>query len=217
VTAAAPERDYARAIADALGIERPRDSVARVKDVVMAEIAEADTHVHILSTQYFNHTYSPDFVLTWPRDPASERYVYLRFNDDLQYMYDGMSHMQGHKPIVFGLSAMPFDREDRSAFDFPANSSQALVTDPVAIGTLVHRRRDDPILGLLSAALVQGGQGLLDRDAAELTSTVVSSGFKGAKTLSIDTIEAATEIIEKTLNERQSWLLTNENISFWTN
>ncbi|MDQ2882686.1 MAG: hypothetical protein M3Y48_16225 [Actinomycetota bacterium] len=215
MTAAAPERDYARAIADALGIERPQDSVSRVKDVVMAEIAAVDTHVRILSTQYFNHTYSPDFVLTWPREPTSERYVYLRFNDDLRYMYDGMSRMQGHGPIIFGLSAMPFDLEDRSVFDFSANSSQALVTDPVALGTLVHRRSDDPILGLLSAALVQGGRGLLDRDAAELTSTVVSSGFKGARTISIDTTKAATEIIEKSLNERQSGLLIRFLQAVW--
>ncbi|MCA1603298.1 MAG: hypothetical protein LC776_17215 [Acidobacteria bacterium] len=204
MTTAAPERDYARAIVDALGIERPRDSVAKVKDVVMAEIKEADSHVSIMNTQYFNHTYSPDFVLTWRRESSVERYVYLRFNDNLRYMYESMNHMQGSEPIVFGLSAFPFDREDKSVLDWLPKDSQALVTDPVAIGTLVHKRKNEPILGLVSAAVVQGGRGLLDQEAAELTSNVVSGGFKGARNLSVNATGAATEIIDKTLNGRQS-------------
>ncbi|MCA1606396.1 MAG: hypothetical protein LC775_13225, partial [Acidobacteria bacterium] len=215
MTTAAPERDYARAIVDALGIERPRDSVAKVKDVVMAEIKEADTHVNIMNTQYFNHTYSPDFVLTWPRESSVERYVYLRFNDDLRYMYESMNHMQGPEPIVFGLSALPFDREDKSVLDWLPKDSQALVTDPVAIGTLVHKRKNEPILGLMSAAVVQGGRGLLDQETAELTSQVVSGGFKGARNLSVNATGAATEIIDKTLNGRQSGKLTRFLQAVW--
>jgi len=76
-------RAYDAEILAALDIENPRNSVATVKSVVISQFEALDTRVKIKSTDYFNHTFAPDLVLSWPWDRMPERYVYLRFNDDL--------------------------------------------------------------------------------------------------------------------------------------
>lgn len=43
-------------------------SVRSVKSVLRQAIQDMDSRVKIEDTTYFNHTFVPDFVLTWPTD-----------------------------------------------------------------------------------------------------------------------------------------------------
>ena len=62
------------------------DTISSIKAAVIDGLRMADSTVNVHSTDYFNHTFTPDLVMNWQRLGQEERYVYLRFNDNLRYL-----------------------------------------------------------------------------------------------------------------------------------
>ncbi len=210
-------RPYEAEILAALGIESPRNSVAAVKDLVIKEFEALDSRTKCKSTEYFNHTFAPDLVLSWPNDATvNDRYVYLRFNDDIAYLTDGLDRLQGVEPIVFGLTATPHDEPDEIAhLRTTASERRTLVTDPAAVSTFISRRSTTPVLGLLSTALAQGGRGLVDSDDAQRATDIVADGFTGAREVDADATSGAARLISSLLNERQTGRMSRFLQAVW--
>lgn len=210
-----PHRDYEREIVTALELVRPRDAVARVKEVVISEIERLDREARISSTEYFNHTFAPDLVLSWPDAPSMFRYVFLRFNDDLAYLADGLRALETPDPFIFGLTSTPREHLDRETLRQVAVETQALVTDPAAVETLIESRDATPVLSLMASGITRGGRGLLDQSAAEHAATIVAKGFEGARELAADPTGQATRLLDDLLDERQAGQLSRFLQAIW--
>src|SRR5262245_6201042 len=101
---------FAQMIADAFSIDESRDSIRSIKQAIAQEIVALDPQVKVKTTEYFNHSYVPDLVAVWPSDSVTkERYIYLKFNSELAYLFDDLTLVQDHHPIIFGLAQTPHD------------------------------------------------------------------------------------------------------------
>jgi hypothetical protein len=158
--------------------------------------------MHVHRTDFFNHSSAPDLVLSWPRESDEDRYVFLRFTDDLEYFADGMRRLPKEDPIVFGLTAITAEEKERNVVRSVARSSRSLVTDPMGIETFIDREERAPVLSLLSNAVARGGVGLLDATESQRAAAVVADGFSGARNLFTGPTKEATDLLGDILSTR---------------
>jgi hypothetical protein len=196
------DQQYARLVAEALGLTDPRDAVERVKNVVINELESVDRTVRIHATPYFNHTFVPDMVLSWPRDGSVSRDVFLRFTDDLSYMADGIRLLDSEFPMIVGLGDLASEKAGRAELEGVAGEKAGLVLDQGGLHTLASANVDSPVNTLMSSALAQGGLGVLDAGHAKTVTTVVANGFEGARKLQAGATGAAARVLEEVLNPR---------------
>jgi hypothetical protein len=207
---------YGARIAQALAIERPQDSVESIKSTVIAELQALDPRMRLKTTEYFNHSYVPDLVASWPSDPASsERYIYLRLNSEAERLLEDIELVQENHPIIFGL-----DETRRASDNGPERLEQTsrdtntLITD--AWG--VERFIPDPssrFLRLVATAVAQGGRGILDRPAAANASNSLAQGFEGALHTRELPTKRAVGTIATLLNERHAGRITRLLQAVW--
>lgn len=210
---------YSGAIAEAFDRDDPRSSVDSIKATIINEIHETDSRVSIKKTEYFNHTYVPDLVLNWP-DEKIDRFLYLRTDPSPEYIAEDVEVAQAHHPIFFALS--PLIRERQREFgvqlgdlDTSMNKSGSLVTDVTALEELIERRKSTAVVGLVSSAVLQGGRGVVGRDAAATVASLVSEGFNGAKRLDRESTGAAVGAILSTFDRVRSSRLTRFLNAVW--
>lgn len=212
----APLRDsYYAAISSALEIDSPRETVSRVKRIVIEELEKLDRGARIRSTDYFNHTYVPDLVLYWPRESNRERHVYLRFAESAAHLAYGLEKIEADNPLIFGLDPARGSSESLRTLESSALERSALVTDAQALESFINGRREDPVIGLASNAVTQGGRGLLDLNRSTFVGGAIAAGFRGAKVLSPEETRRATELIPQFLDSRQSARLTRFLHAVW--
>jgi hypothetical protein len=199
--------DYARRIATAIDAGTPEDSVEQIKAAVADELQQIDRRARVVSTQYFNHSYSPDLVLAWPHNgAAADRPVFLRFNSDPRVVIEDMGIIGERRPIIFGLESdtETLDQAGVEPADLAlsdrAREHQTLLTDANGLETFITRRGDAPVVGLAAAAIVQGGKGLMDESAASEVAGDVERGFAGAQALDADSTLRAAQTFERTLD-----------------
>jgi hypothetical protein len=209
------ESGYAGAIADALNLSEPRQAVESVKQIVIREISELDRGAVVKSTDYFNHTFAPDLVLHWPRDTAVERSVYLRFTDDVEYLADGLSKIDDAYPFVFGLTPPAADARDLQQLDETASRRNALVTDPTALEAFIHEQTSEPVLSLMSNAVVQGGRGFLDHESISSVTNIIANGFRGAMDLDSGPTGLAVGLVDRVLVGQQAGRMSRLLQSMW--
>lgn len=147
-------------ISDALSQRSPDAVIRDVKHTVAREIEAIDSGVAIKATEYFTHTFIPDFVLTWDRDGEEvQRDVYLRHNianpaiaDDLEVLHDG-------GPLFLGLrtsTSLPEETaEQLEAYD------DCLVSEASALEHFIPRESPTVISQIVNESLVRGAHGLL--------------------------------------------------------
>ena len=202
MTAMGLDREYTRSVANALGLADPRDAVERVKDVVISELQSLDRTVHIRATSYFNHTFVPDLVLTWPRDSGLSREVFLRFTSDLDYLADGIRMLDSNSPMVVGLGEIASTGSEQLNLESAIDEKSGLVLDPGGIGALASANSESPVNALMSNALAQGGLGVLDATHARTITDVVAEGFSAARSLHAGITGDAARLLEEVLNSR---------------
>ncbi len=78
-----------------LSSHNPDQNVAAIKTSVANYLHEADPSAIVETTEYFNHTFSPDIVLRWRDEGSGVRPVYIRtdareasLREDLEYLPD---------------------------------------------------------------------------------------------------------------------------------
>lgn len=207
--------DLARRIAEARSGVNPIENIRRMKHAVMDEIRAADPEVRIHVTDYFNHTYTPDFVLDWPQEDHS-RYFYLRTNADTKRLSEDIETLAGQRPVLFALAAVPDkSRPEVVRLSAVATEADTLVTDAPALTDLAQANSVSPVAGLASSALLQGGRGVAHDDSVQRLVRVFVSGFHAARTArAAGTIEARNAI-QASLDERSSHRLTQFLHAVW--
>ncbi|MFC5788931.1 hypothetical protein EDM22_01330 [Agromyces tardus] len=204
--------DYSQMIREALADPSPRDSVDRVKTAVAKELEALDASAQVKSTNYFNHTFAPDFVLRW-RD-NTERSVFIRITDEPEWLAEDISYVTAHAPLVLDLSQRPKDT-DLGVLRDAAAEHQAMVSGPEALERLIDRKPDDSTATMVSNALAQGGRGLFVQDEAVEFAQAVASGFDAAAQAETARTASAVEEITENLGEVQASRMTRVLQAVW--
>lgn len=193
---------YTTQIRDGLFDPSPRESIFRVKAAVANELAALDDTAQIRSTDFFNHTFAPDFVMTWP--DKVERPVFLRMSYDLDALVEDVALIDAKDPFIFGLTPNEGTATDER-IDEAVEETGAMFTEPDALERLIERKKTDSTANMLSNAIAQGGRGTFVGDEAVEFAEVVSRGFEAAADVKADGTAEAISEIEDRLGSTQAW------------
>ncbi|MGW7423520.1 hypothetical protein ACWGJB_26370 [Streptomyces sp. NPDC054813] len=176
-------------IQDALQQSSSEAIIRDVKHAVARELQALDPRVAIKSTDYFNHTFVPDFVLGWGSGNEQEaRDVYLRFDINSPAVWRDLESLNAESPAFIGISG---DAKERArTADVAGVFDNCLVSSTAALEPISSERARTPITQMVKTSLLQGGRGYLVGSAAMRMSQVVSHADEGVATLSQPTVAA---------------------------
>lgn len=203
---------FASLIHDGLFDPSPRESIFRVKDAVAKELEALDATARIKSTNYFNHTFAPDFVMTWADQTI--RRVYLRLAYDLDALVDDVALIDSTDPLIFGLTSAE-STQAQPAIDAAIADTDAMFTEPEALERLIDRKQSDSTANMLSNALAQGGRGTFVANEAVELADVVARGFDAAAQTEFETTAEAVTAIDGRLGGPQAWRMTRVLQAVW--
>jgi hypothetical protein len=203
---------FAVQILDGLFDPSPRESIFRVKDAVAKELSALDATARVRSTDYFNHTFAPDFVMTWP-DETSRR-VYLRLTYDLDALVNDVALIDSADPLIFGLTSSE-SVQAQPAIDQAIADTDAMFTEPSALERLIHRKHSDSTANMLSNALAQGGRGTFVGDQAIDLANTVARGFDAAAQVEFEATAEAVSAIGDRLGGPQAWRMNRVLQAVW--
>ncbi|MGW0206135.1 hypothetical protein ACWDZ8_10045 [Streptomyces sp. NPDC003233] len=208
--------DYAAALRDALYDPNPESSVRRTKDLVIRELQDVDPRLDIKNTEYFNHTFSPDLVLSWPgATKRLKRYVFLRLPDSPSYFAEDVETVSELHPIIYGLDGGTDLSASLNAVSRFSRENNVLVTDVHGIDRLARNRKTRNIANLVSSALIRGGRGVMDSVGAETLSSTVSDGFEAARAADVEVTASAVQALDSYLAPAQSQQMTQFLQAVW--
>lgn len=178
--------DFGAAVANALNSVDAESLIESVKRAVFEELRLLDPTASIDNTNYYNHSFIPDFVLSWNESGRkTERQVFLRPSIMSAAAGHDIENL-GHKsPVLLALKpSVGMDPEiEQVAERSIAQVPNTLVTDVNAVARISvdpGKSRNAPLRSLVRSNLVRGGRGLLVSDAAErLTSAIDQSDEAG--------------------------------------
>ncbi|GAA2296585.1 hypothetical protein GCM10010234_43440 [Streptomyces hawaiiensis] len=190
----------------------PRDAVDRIKNVVARELEETDARATIKKTDFFNHSFAPDLVLSWPGE--KERFVFLKSDTRPDVLREDVDAVRKHGPIVFALDEVG---EYPSRSDLPQTTSadNTLIADSRGMEALIRGRHAEPVVALASSAVLQGGRGLLTEPEAEAMAASISNGFAGAQVLDSASTGAAVHEITGHFDPRRTSRLLRFLSAVW--
>ncbi|MET9812424.1 hypothetical protein [Streptomyces sp. NPDC006355] len=176
VTPVAPEID------SALDHPDPRQAVERVKDVVQRRLLDVYPTARIMRTDFFNHTYVPDLLMTWSSGTRkSERRVYLRASSDPGLLASDVQLFEREQqPLMVPLAHLG-SGPSREQLETVAEEHHTLVLDPSGLGALPTRTPTRTPTALASDAIVEGGRGIMGERQVERFLQTVGSGVEAAR------------------------------------
>lgn len=154
------------------------DMIEGVQGVVEGELRALDPSATVTRTQRFNHSFVPDFVMSWSDSgPVSERQVFLRYDLTAVELADDVARLPEGSMFV-GLQDGDSLEEERSFEKYreeaETESDTSLLTDTSALAEFVEQD-DAPLTDVLRSNVARGAKGLLDYSAAqEITDTVAT-------------------------------------------
>lgn len=198
----------------------PEDRIASIKRAVIGEVRSADPAVEISATDYFNHAFAPDLVLRWPRE-GIERLLYLRPQFSSDWLLQDLQTTAATS-MVFALADIESysetpeaEQEDRRRLHDAATRADTWITDPSGFAAVSARRTEDPVLGLLSQAMVRGGRGLTDQRSVQTLTRSTAEGFEAASNLETLATRQALDGFMSNLNHVQAGRLARVLRAVW--
>lgn len=174
------------AVRKALDDQNMVTATTNVKRLVCDELAHVDPTARIHNTDYFNHSYVPDFVLNW--DKGDTREVFLRFVSAPQRLLADIERIGVSGPVIYDLSlAAPMGTgSDKRAGMLTAfqqleeGSPRLLITDSEATQYVRPRDANNVVERLVTANLLRSGRGNLDESTACNTVAKARAGYDAA-------------------------------------
>lgn len=208
--------DYSKRIAGALDYADPERSITAVKTVVADELRTLDPTMKIEATQYFNHSFSPDFVASWPKDPQTpKRFIYLKISSQLHHLFEDVGLVEDLRPIVFGLGSTPTGSADlKQEVRDTTLRTNTLITDADGIEELITHNQSR-FVSLASNAVAQGGRGVVDESRGAETARRLEAGFEGALAVDSASTRSATETLESLLDVKYADRMTRLLQAVW--
>lgn len=178
------------AIEFALGHDDPEDVIDGVKSAVVKELEGLDATAEIRTTEYFNHSFAPDIVMTWKDNgQASDRNIFLRHSLASAAAGRDIPALGDVGPVLLGL------REERNAEVIEEVRAEAavapkvLVTDSRSLDHITGRiprststiaaspgSAREPLLQLVRGNVMRGGRGLFLSDSDEVAALTGTRG-----------------------------------------
>ncbi|WOF23666.1 hypothetical protein N8K70_03025 [Microbacterium betulae] len=191
-------------------------SIEAVKASVISTLRATDDSVRIHKTEYFNHTYAPDLVLTWAGLKA-DRKVYLRTTDREQYLAEDIQLLQQRDPMIMPLDGIQHDSVDAAmrSLNNVSQSVGALVAETSSLTSLGESLGSSPVRNLASRAVLQGGKGLVDGAGAVNFGEAVSAGFSGALNGEVESTAGAVRAAEEILDPARTAALSELLQAAW--
>jgi len=193
-------------ILDGLALPDWNSSISQVKNTIRNAIRAIDQRVVIEDTEYFNHTFAPDFVLSWPGSPTNEaRPVFLRLKDEVWSLLDDLSYVGGDDPLLLGLTSFAAEQDDsvdaRRVVDQGIRNEMprgAMVTEPDAFEQLAPRPNVE-FGNYVSSALLRSGRGIVTEETSAELGDASASFFAAARVHDGPDLERSAESLREHL------------------
>jgi len=161
---------FGGAVQEALNLSRPEDIIGRVKDIVSSELRAIDPAAEIERTEYFNHSFVPDFVVHWKAEGSTrKRDVYLRNSLESSVAAGDVEALGDDGPLLLALRDTAENQTVVAAQQSVATQDRVMLTSVSVLDRFAESRapsRRSPLTDLVRTNLVRGGRGLLGEDAA---------------------------------------------------
>lgn len=200
-------------------LERPGwdESIAAVKRVVRNALHELDRGAEIRDTNYFNHSFVPDFVVSWPNEPNRTRDVFLRLDTSREFLSADIRYLSGGRPLLLGLSEVAEDvrAPGITTLAESADDSPVLVTEPGAVEQLIDSGEAAAFGHVVPAAMLKGGRGYVDTESA---SDLVAAGarfFAGARSHEPEAVTGSAPRLAAYLDDAQRAQMFNFGRIVW--
>lgn len=195
-------------------------SIGAIKSSIAQSFEEADLSVKVRSTEYFNNSYSPDLILSWPNE-IEERHVFLRTNSNPAYLLEDVHIVGAEHAILLPISDSRLT--DSSHDSLPeANllqtesaKSKVLIAPASSIHAFGTEKSASAYSGLISRAVFQGGSGLLQETRAEKVIHEISTGFEHASLTDPSDIGDAVAAAESLLDTPRTNSITSFLQAMW--
>lgn len=208
---------FARSIHDALLREDWADSIEGVKGTVRQELRALDRRARVIQTSYFNHSFAPDFVLTWPADSIRDRPVYLRFREPADDVIEDVGLLGDQRPILFAIGDQPDTGEPeagRNAVAETAKVNDTLVTDADGLAEFIDRKSSG-VVRLMTSAVAEAGRGVVDVSTAPLIATSIDESFAAVSELNIPATREALLLVDELLAPSQARRMSGFLQTLW--
>lgn len=194
--------EFRRAMASALAQSRYDDIVNGVKATVITEIRSLDPAAEIHTTDYFNHSFIPDIVVSWNDGEKDRREYYLRFDTAQPVIADEIERLDDRRPAFLGLQDTAGDEEIPPATkEALARHPGVLLTSGAAIGELQAAAASPTLASLIAPAVIRGGKGLLTSEGAGSLAAAATTGFDGVRELDAEATRAAVSAFRRSLQD----------------
>ncbi|MBZ6088930.1 hypothetical protein KVH02_11410 [Streptomyces olivaceus] len=161
-------------IQNALHQGSPEAAMRDIKHAVARELQSLDPKTEIKSTDYFNHTFIPDFVLTWGSGgQRPSRDVYLRFSVDAPLIQRDLKSLHEDSPAFISIAGGGRSRREPESVAYEYDD--CLLSSTSTLEAISKEDPRTPVTQMLKASLLQGGKGYLVGAAAAEVQEAVSS------------------------------------------
>lgn len=190
----------------------PESAITSLKSWVIRSVRSADQDVVPRTTDYFNNAYAPDIVLEWPKTGAS-RPIFLRTRATTDYFIEDFESLGQEHSIVMSLADAPFDDNER--LQHASMEKRFLVAQPDSFSSLGERRDTEPVIGMASSALLQGGKGFVPPSRAMGFGDALTRGFDSARVSEQDGTATAVHAAEDILDGSRADEITGFLHAVW--
>ena len=202
-------------ILDGLDVANWDASIAQVKRVVSNALRKLDRTVLLEDTHYFNHTFVPDFVLSWPRDSARRpRDVYLRLDSSTSFIQRDLQTLDNEAPLLFSLTPDWSQQQLEDSGTPTREETKALVTEPQAVEQFGGASQNE-FGQVVPAAVLRGGHGWVDASTAQDVTRAATDFFVGATDHEGARISGAVDRITTYLDPQEAGRILNFGRIIW--
>jgi hypothetical protein len=211
---------FVEAIRTALDLPAPKESQDRVHDLVAKRLDTLSPGAKVRTTDYFNHAWVPDLVVT--AREGEDREVFLRFQVRDQSFEDDLIHLSDRHPLFLDIASRPDENGANGEFDLEQMLASAdverdrvLVTEAQAIDTFDVGVQEHRSASKATKEVVAGGRGLIDPRAADTIVRSWREAEDAASEASTDRLRTALDGVERFLDRIASLDLESELRGKW--
>jgi hypothetical protein len=202
-------------ILDGLGVPNWDDSINAVKRVVTNALRQLDRTMDIKDTRYFNHSFVPDFVLSWTRESRRTRDVFLRLDSSVPFLQRDIELLGREAPLLLSLTPDWTTAQEPTQPGGDDSGTRTLVTEPSAVEQLGEASKGANFGQVLPAALLKGGQGWIDQPLAQGMTSAAATFFSGAVSHEAGAVASALPDVAAHLDTAQRARVVNFGRIVW--
>ncbi len=190
------------------------DTIDGVKGVLVHHLSRLHSGAEIKKTGFFNHTFAPDFTLTWANSSEPERRVYVRFPDNLPAITSNVERDLPEGSLVIGLGEIE-GREEAPALADSSREHDTLVMDPGGLETLEESATSVNGQSILTTAVVKGARGLFGTVKSEQVAASIKGGLAAAARADTEATAIAAATSQEDFAPRQAMSLEYLLQTYW--